>query len=120
MRLLLTFLFLVFMQSFVVCTKEDSSMAFVQKPVDKIDQAKKTAPIIATKEANKLIKIQSFQVLDRIHQPIFNHFSLAKNAIITKTTLFIITLNPIKRIRSKIDFSDQYILNCLYPKYTFW
>lgn len=120
MRLLLTCLFLVVMQSFVVCTKEDGSITFAKKSVDKIEQTKKIAPILATKRANKLVQIQSFQSLERIHQHIFNHSSLAKNAVFNKNLLLIITFKPIQRIKNKVDFSYRYIFNCLYPKYTFW
>ena len=120
MRLLLTCLFLVVLQSFVVCTKEDGSITFAKKSVDKIEQTKKIAPILATKRANKLVQIQSFKALERIHQHISKHSSLAKNAILTKNNLLIITFKTIERIKNKVDFSYQYIFNCLYPKYTFW
>lgn len=120
MRLLLTCLFLVVMQSFVVCTKKDGSLTFASKSANKIEQTKKTAPILATKQANKLVQIQSYKALERIHQHISNHYSLAKNTIFTKNPLLIITSQPIERIRNKVDFSYQYIFNCLYPKYTFW
>lgn len=120
MRLLLTCLFLVVMQSFVVCTKEDGGLTFASKSVDAIEQTRKTTPILATKQANKLVQIQSFKALERIHQHISKHSSLAKNAILTKNNLLIITFKTIERIKNKVDFSYQYIFNCLYPKYTFW
>lgn len=120
MRLLLAFLFSVVMQSLVVCTQDDGSITFAQKSSDKIEETKKTTSILAKKQVNNFVEIQSFQVSERIYQHVFNHSTLAKNAITNKAISFIVPLNSIKQIRNKLDFSYRYILKCLYPKYSFW
>ena len=120
MRFLTTFLFLLSMQSFMAFTKEANCITIAQKSIHKTAKTKEIITVISTKEVNKLFKIQSFQILERIHHKVSNYYTLGKVAIQNKTSTLAITVKSIKRIKNKIDYSYQYIFNCLYPKYTFW
>lgn len=118
MRLLIAFLLLLCTQSFIASTKEVKSIAIGQKLVHHITKEKTT--FISTKEVNKLFKIQSFQILERIHHKVSNYYSSGKVVIQNKASTVVLTIKSIKRIKNKTDYSYRYIFNCLYPKYTFW
>ncbi len=120
MRLLLTFVFLTVMQSFVVCTQVDGSITFAQKSINELVSSKEIVKIFSTNSTNKFNKIQSSHIFKRLHHQITDYKLSIKNVINTKAKTLAYSLKSVKRIGSKVDYSYQYIFNCLYPKYSFW
>lgn len=119
MRFLLTFLLLACIQSFVVCTQKDGSITFAQKSV-KLIGSREEAKVFSTNTANELIKTQPQQVFKQAHQFISEYKSLVKNTVYTNAAIVLSPIKSIQFIKDNIDFSDRYILNCLYPKHNFW
>ena len=119
MRLLLTCLFLVVMQSFVVCTKEDGSITFAKKSINLIG-SENVAKVFTTETAKELIKIRPHVAFEQIHQFISEYKSFVKNTLYRKTEIVVSAIKSIQFIKNNIDFSDRYTLNCLYPKHNFW
>lgn len=119
MRLLLTFLLLACVQSFVVCTQKDGSITFAQKSISLIG-SENVAKVFTKNTANELIKIQSQPVFEQIHQFISDYKLFVKNTLFTKAEIVVSAIKSIQFTKDNIDFSDRYILNCLYPKHNFW
>lgn len=121
MRFLLTFLLLVCIQSFVVCTQKDGSITFVQKSIDESVNNKARAEIFSTNTALKFTKIHFHPAFKRVHQLVSKQqLSFVKDILATKITAIVFSVTSIKFIEHQIDFSYRYMLNCLYPKHSFW
>jgi hypothetical protein len=119
MRFLLTFLLLACVQSFVVCTQKDGSITFAQKSISLIG-SENIAKVFTANTTKELIKIQPHVVFEQIHQFISEYKSFVKNTLYTKAEIVVSPIKSIQFIKDKIDFSDRYTLNCLYPKHNFW
>ncbi len=120
MRLLITFIFLIFMQSFVICTEADGRLNFLSKSADKLGESKQLTELISIQESKELVFIRSLQILNSIHQPRCNDYPLNKDKHLTKNSLLFSSYKSTLEIKEQVNFSLLYIFNCLYPKYTFW
>lgn len=119
MRFLLTFLLLAFIQSFVVCTKEDGAITIAQKTITKsiTDQNVKVESL-KLKQSEVSCSKFTLEALPSIHWP-FNF----TNAIFKPINTILFTV--VNRIKSealsirKVNYNYHFIFNCLYPKHTF-
>ena len=120
MRFLLTFLLLAFIQSFVVCTKEDGAITIAQKTITKsiTDQNVKVESLKLKQSEVSATKFTP-EALPSFHSPL--NFI---NAIFKPINTILFTV--VDRVKSnafsirKVNYNYNFIFNCLYPKHTFW
>ncbi|MFA6277683.1 MAG: hypothetical protein WC622_13085 [Pedobacter sp.] len=76
---------------------------------------------LSKKEHNSLQKEPYSEHLNRIHQAI-QHPTLgnAIGFINGYLTLVFSPVQSIKKFKGKVNYSYQFIFNCLFPKHTFW
>jgi hypothetical protein len=121
MRLLLTFLLLVCIQSFVVCTKEDGTITIAQQTINKSPCKSEVSALISKKESNEFINYSNFDISSSIHQYTSHHINLPLKIINSKALAIYIRLQQtITFFKDPTNHSYQFIISCLYPKHTFW
>ncbi|TKB99550.1 hypothetical protein [Pedobacter cryotolerans] len=119
MRFLTTCLLLFCFQSFVVCTAEDGTLAFVQEAFQNKEVVKKSSSISNKQKLTQTFN-RSFVIVDIANQPIVK-LTYIVNFYARKEGIEI--YSALKTALSYGCFLKKhysFILNHLYPKHTFW
>lgn len=119
MRFLTTCLLLFCFQSFVVCTAEDGTLAFIQETFQNKEVVKKSSSISSKQKLTQTFNT-SFVIVDIANQPV-NKLTYIVNFYTQKDEIGI--YSAIKTALTYGYFIKKhysFILDYLYPKHTFW
>jgi hypothetical protein len=121
MRVFITFLLLSCFYLSAAHALDNRTNTIVQKSYKQSNLTLDKASVLSKKENSSLQKEPFSEHLNRIHQTI-QHLTLASAISFSHSylTLVFSPIKSIKKFKGKVNYSYQFIFNCLFPKHTFW
>ena len=121
MSVFITFLLLSFFYLSTAHALDNRTSAVVQKSSKKSILILDKVNVLSKQAKSSLSKEPFSEHLNRIHQTI-QHPTLAGEISFLNSylTLVFSPIQSINKFKGKINYSYQFIFNCLFPKHTFW
>ncbi|TCC86628.1 hypothetical protein EZ428_23245 [Pedobacter frigiditerrae] len=112
MRFLIAFI-LLFGSNFSIANAiENKTNAVIKKSSAK--------PSFSSKKEVHSLNEPLFELVDRIQQNINHHVLSIATFVDSSITFKSISTQAIKVFKRTVNYSYQFIFNCLFPKHTFW